>query len=123
MLVGPYNLIVPVGVLQNSSDVFNILDPDSGGSKTFSVRLSANGLEPATYWGASTWLEEATVNALKNMTTTQFKAYVDQVAAQRRRTPIGSITAFKNALLMDNTMSFWDFIASQGLQRIEVLPA
>lgn len=119
MFVGPFNLILANGVKVNGSDVFNILDPDSGGAATFSVPLSADGSEPPTYWGARTMLEEATHNALKNMSTTEFKAYVDQLAAQRGRSPVGSITAFKNSLLMDDTMSFWQFVASKGLRRIE----
>lgn len=116
-LVGPYNLIIPNGIKQNGSDVFNILDPDSGGSATFSVPLSANGQNPPTYWGARTYLEEATVNALQNMDTTQFKAYVDQVQVQRGRAAVGSITAFKNALLMSQG-DFWAFVTANGLQPI-----
>lgn len=50
--VGPYCLVVSNGVLQNSSDVFNILYTDTGGASTFSVKLSANGLDPATHWAA-----------------------------------------------------------------------
>lgn len=115
--VGPYNMIVPHGVLQNSSDVFNILDPDSGGTGTFTVPLSASGVAPATHWGARTLLEETTVHALTSMTVQQFKAYVDQLATQRGRTPVGSITAFKNSLLISEG-DFWSFIASNGLQLI-----
>lgn len=114
----PKNLIVSAGVLANSSDVFAILDPDSGGAATFSVRLSANGLEPVTHWGARTQLLEATFDALTTMTTTQFKAYVDQVAAASGRTPVGSVTAFKNNVQIDGG-NFWTFVASLGLKRIE----
>lgn len=115
--VGPYSLVVPAGVLQNSSDVFNILDPDSGGASTFSVRLSADGNEPATYFGARTLLESATYDALVNMTVTQFKAYIDQLSAQRGRTPVGSVTAFKNSLQI-GPPDFWTFVASLGLKPI-----
>lgn len=117
--IGPFNLLVPAGVLQNSSDVFHILDPDSGGAATFSVRLSADGLEPATYFGARTWLLEEAYNALANMTVTEFKAYIDQLAAERNRTPVGSVTAFKNSLIMGEG-SFWDFVAANGL--VEIRP-
>lgn len=116
-MIGPYNLIIPAGVKQNSSDVFNILDPDSGGAATFSVPLEAGGVGPATHWGARTMLEPATVNALQNMTTTEFKTYVDQVAAVRGRSPVGSITAFKNSLLM-NEGDFWTFASANNLQRV-----
>lgn len=113
-------LVISNGVLQNSSDVFNILDPDSGGASTFSVKLSADGLEPATHWGAYTILEVDTYNHLKNDTTQQFKTYVDEVAALRGRTPVGSVTAFKNNLQMsDEGESFWSFIAGLGLQQVQ----
>lgn len=118
MMTGPYNLLIPAGVLQNSADVFNILDPDSGGAQTFSRAFSASGTAPATHYGARTMLEEGTVNALQNMTVQQFKTYVDQVSALRGRTPVGSITAFKNSLIM-GTGDFWAFIAANGLQPIE----
>lgn len=119
MFVGPFNLIVPAGVLKNGSDVFTILDPDGGGAATFSVRLSANGLEPASHFGARTMLENTTVQALQDMTVPRFKAYVDELSVERGRTPMGSVTAFKNSLLMDASTSFWDFVAANGLQRVK----
>lgn len=67
-MIGPFALIIPNGVFQNSSDVFNILDPDSGGSASFSVPLSANGLPPVTHYGTNTWLEEGTITALQGST-------------------------------------------------------
>ena len=120
-MIGPYNLIVSNGVLQNSSDVFGILDPDTGGARTFSVKLNATGLatDPVTHWGCRTMLEESTVDALQNMTTTQFQNYVNSLATSRGRTQLASSVAFKNNVQMDSTMSFWDFATSLGLKRIE----
>jgi hypothetical protein len=112
------NLIISNGVLQNSSDVFNILDPDSGGANSFTVKLSANGLEPVTHWGCRTILEQATYDALTTMGTTEFKDYVNQMAAIRGRQPVGSVTAFKNNLQID-AGDFWAFIATLGLQRVQ----
>lgn len=118
-MIGPFALIISAGVLQNSSDVFNILDPDSGGADSFRVRLSAGGVEPPTHFGAYTYLEEGTVTALRDMTVTQFKAYVDQMAAQRGRVPVGSVTAFKGSLLMgEQGQNFWDFVAASGLKPV-----
>ena len=119
MLVGPLNLLIPTGVLKNGSDVFTILDPDSGGANTFSVALSADGSAPATYYAARTYLEQDTFDALQNMTVTEFKTFVDAKATERGREPVGSITAFKNALLIDSG-EFWPFIAGQGLQSVIV---
>ena len=120
-MIGPYNLIVSNGVLQNSSDVFGILDPDTGGARTFSVKLNATGLsaDPVTHWGCRTMLEESTVNALQNMTTTQFQTYLNSLATSRGRNQLASSVAFKNNVQMDSTMSFWDFATSIGLKRIE----
>jgi hypothetical protein len=118
-LVGPYTLVISNGVLQNSSDVFNILDPDSGGSATFTVPLSASGLAPITHYASHTMLEQATYDALATMTTTQFKAYVDQMQVQRGRTAVGSVTAFKNSLQMSVAgANPWTYLASLGLQRV-----
>lgn len=116
---GRYCLVVSNGVLKNSSDVFNILDPDVGGANTFTVPLSADGTGDPTHWAAYTPLQSATRDALLNMTTTEFKAYIDQLAQERGREPVGSITAFKGNLQMSaENESPWDFIASLGLQRI-----
>ena len=112
-------LVISNGVKQNSSDVFNILDPDSGGASTFSVKLSATGLEPVTHWGAYTVLEVETRDHLLNDTTTQFKDYVNLKAAERGRTPVGSVTAFKNNVQISaEGENFWSFIAGLGLQRV-----
>lgn len=117
-MIGPFALIISAGVLKNGSDVFNILDPDSGGAASFTVALSASGVAPATHYGANTFLEEGTITALKG-SNTAFKAYVDQMAAERGRTPVGSITAFKGSLLMgEQGGNFWDFVAANGLKRV-----
>lgn len=116
---GRYCLVVSNGVLKNSSDVFSILDPDVGGTNTFTVPLSADGTGDPTHWAAYTPLQVETRDALLNMTTTEFKTYVDQLAQERGREPAGSITAFKNDLQMSaEDANPWDFIASLGLQRI-----
>ena len=111
-----YCLVISNGVFQNSADVFNILDDDSGGTKTFSVKLSSDGGATLTHWAAYTSLSEATHSALKNMTVQQFKTYVDEQAAIKGRTPVGSVTAFKNNLQMSEADADpWAYIASLGL--------
>jgi hypothetical protein len=121
---GPYVMVVSNGVLQNSSDVFTVLDPDSGGAATFSVPLSPNGLPPITDWACRTHVDAATLNALQNMNVTDFKAYVDQVAAVRGRQPVGSVTAFKNnvriSALGQNPDEFLATLnGGAGLQRMQ----
>lgn len=111
-----YCLVISNGVYQNSADVFNLIDKDEGGKQTFSVKLSSDGGTTQTHWAAYTTLEPDAYNALKNMTVQQFKAYVDQLAVTRGRTPAGSVTAFKNNLQMSAANSDpWAYIASLGL--------
>ena len=115
----PVCLVISNGVYQNSSDVFGIIDPDSGGASTFTVKLSANGQEPVSHWATRTQLEVSAYDALKTMNTTQFKAYVDAKALEYGRQPVGSITAFKNNVqISEDDADFWQFIAGLGLQRI-----
>lgn len=112
-------LVVANGVLQNSSDVFNLLDPDVGGASTFSVPLSTDGSAPATHWAAYTPLQVATRDALLNLSTAEFRDYVNVLAGERGREPIGSVTAFKNNVQISaENASPWDFIAGLGLQRV-----
>ncbi len=119
---GRYAIVVSNGVLKNSSDVFHILDPDTGGAETFSVPLNASG-DPAddvTHWGAYSPLPVEVRDALMFMSTTEFKAYVDERAAELGREPVGSVTAFKNDVQFSpEGGSFWDFIASLNLQRVQ----
>lgn len=116
---GRYAIVVSNGVLKNSSDVFYILDPDVGGADTFTVPLNASG-DPAddiTHWGCYTPLPVEVRDALLDMSTTEFKAYVDQRAAELGREPVGSVTAFKNDVQFSvEDGDFWDFIASLGLK-------
>lgn len=116
--IGPFPMVVANGVLQNSSDVFHLLDPDSGGASTFSVPLIEIGQTgDPTYWAANTVLQAETHNALTTMSTSEFKAFVDQKAAEFGRDPIGSVTAFQNNVqigaLRENP---FEFIASLGLE-------
>lgn len=114
--LGPFALVIPNGVKANGASCFAVLDPDSGGAKTFSVALYVEGQDPTitTYWGCYTLLESATHSALLTMTTTEFKDYVNGLATERERGQVSGAT-FKNSLAM-GAESFWTFVASQGLK-------
>ena len=116
-LRGPVNMIVQASVLANSSEIFGVLDPDTGGAATFSVALSPNGQANATHYACRTYLEDRTYVALTTMNTTQFKAYCDQIAAERGRVAPNNVTAFKNGVVLDEG-DFWSFVASEGLQAV-----
>jgi hypothetical protein len=123
-MVGPITLVVTEAALLNSSEVFNVLDDDTGGSKTFSVALSPTGQANATHWAARTYLQPDVENALRNMDVTQFKAFVDQKAAAKGRVAPNNVTAFKNSLQMSAAGADpWAFIASKGLQIVRAAEA
>ena len=119
-LIGPFPLIVTEAAALNSGEVFNVLDDDSGGIRTFSFKLSPNGQANATHFGAYTYLRADVENALRNMTVTQFKAFVDAEAAKKGRVAPNNVTAFKNALKMGfEGQDFYEFIALQGLKPVQ----
>lgn len=117
-MIGPIALIIPDGQKANANAVWGIFDPDFGGANTFSVPLSASSTAPATHWGANSYLEDATNNALRNMTSTQFKAYMDGLAADRQRTAPGAV-GFKSSLIMGAVgQNFWEVATANGLKRV-----
>jgi len=117
--IGPFPLVVTVAAATNSGEVFNVLDDDSGGVRTFSVQLSPNGQPNATHLAAYTYLRPDVEAALRNMTTTQFKAFVDVEAAKKGRVAPNNVTAFKNSLQMGQLgEDFYGFIAAQGLKPV-----
>ncbi len=119
-MIGPFCLIVTEAALTNSGEVFNVLDDDVGGTKTFSVGLSPSGSANATHWAAYTYLQPDVENALRNMDVTAFKAFCDQKAAEKGRVAPNNVTAFKNSLQMSAAgENPWTFITSKGLKIVE----
>ena len=117
---GPYPLIVTEAAATNSGEVFNVLDDDSGGIRTFSFKLSPNGQANATHYAAYTYLKPDVENALRNMDTTAFKAFVDAEAAKKGRVAPNNVTAFKNALKIGfEGQDFYEFIAQEGLKPVQ----
>jgi hypothetical protein len=80
---GPYILVVSNGVLANSSDVFGILDPDTGGASTFTVPLSANGQLPATDWACRTHVTAFKNNVRISALGADPSAYLASLGLQR----------------------------------------
>lgn len=63
--------IIVISALQSSAAAIKAKDwdPDKGGDKTFSVRLSANGKEPATHLACETALTDAMLAKVLAATT------------------------------------------------------
>lgn len=78
-------LIIPDKSLEQFSNVFGILDPDSGGRDTFSIPLSATGKGRPTHWGAFTALEQDTKEALQTYSKKRFETFVRGKASRRRQ--------------------------------------
>ena len=101
----------------NADEIFAILDPESGGAKTFSVALSFIGDNTIKAWGANYYeMDEALYNAIKTATNNQFKAFVDSFAAQHPERPLpSSVIAFKQNIVIGNPgEDFYAFIAANG---------
>jgi hypothetical protein len=109
-------LIIPNGVKQNGSDCFEIIDPDAGGRETFSVPLRTKGTTGgATHWGANTPLLQTSYEALRDMSTNQFKDYVNSLKPGKS---VAS-AAFKNSLLMGEPGgNFWAFVDANNLEPV-----
>ena len=119
--IGPFPLVVSESAALNSGEVFNVLDDDSGGIKTFSFQLSPNGQANATHLATYTYLRPDVENALRNMSVTEFKAFVDAEAARKGRVAPNNVTAFKNSLQMGaHGENFYSFIESIGLKPVAV---
>jgi len=58
-------MIIPAPLLVVGNAIGRALDPDTGGDKTFSVPLSADGSEPATHYAASTAAAESFVQTVQ----------------------------------------------------------
>jgi hypothetical protein len=58
-------VFIPEDQMEEASKFGKKIDPDTGGAETFSVRLSVDGLEPPTAYGASTIARENTVEQIK----------------------------------------------------------
>lgn len=111
--------IISEAAKNNGGEVFNILDDDSGGSQTFSVALSPSGNANATHYGAYFYEMDAVLyDKLKNASVSEFKAYVDAESTRKQRTYSGSVTQFKNNLVIENRGDFWSFVEAQGLKPI-----
>lgn len=64
-------MIIPAELLESANAIARALDPDTGGDRTFSVPLSADGSEPATHYAASTAAAESFVQTVLAVTAGQ----------------------------------------------------
>ncbi|MEF3074114.1 hypothetical protein V2P20_03660 [Methylobacter sp. Wu1] len=111
--------IVEDAFVANARDITRVLDPDSGGAETFQVPLSSDGQPPVTHWAAGLELSEGLLTILKTYTASEFKVYLDNLAAERGREPIAEVTAFPDHIrIYDDGRSHWEVFAVESLQRV-----
>ena len=62
------NIIVPLAIANEANYFASIIDPDTGGNKTFgSLQLSADGSEPATHTGATGKIKQIVIDWLNDL--------------------------------------------------------
>lgn len=62
------NIIVPLTILTEANHFASIVDPDTGGDKTFgNLQLSADGSEPATHTGATGLIKQIVIDWLNEL--------------------------------------------------------
>ncbi|NLX13012.1 MAG: hypothetical protein GXY44_05055 [Phycisphaerales bacterium] len=62
------NIIVPLAIVDEANYFASIIDPDTGGNKTFgNLQLSADGSEPATHTGATGKIKQIVVDWLNEL--------------------------------------------------------
>lgn len=113
-----YNLLIAAEHAHIAEHIGRVIDYDSGGVFTFSVKLSGDGQEPATHYACRTYLSEQTHQALTQLDASQLKALLDQMAMDRGREQVGDITGWPYSLII-NSDDFHQFIADQSLQIID----
>ena len=62
------NIIVPLAIVNEANYFASIIDPDTGGDKTFgNLQLSADGNEPATHTGATGRIKQIVIDWLNEL--------------------------------------------------------
>lgn len=113
-----YNLLIAAEHVHIAEDIGRVIDPDTGGSFTFSIRLSLDGHEPPTHWACRTYLSEQTHQALTTLDSNQLKTLLDQLATGRGYELVGDITGWPYSLVIDDG-DFYQFISDQFLKMID----
>lgn len=82
---GPRVLIIPADMQERANAVGHVLDPDTGGYRSFTAGLSASGQHPATHYICSTLYTDQTVELLDSPDATAMHEALQQLAAARGR--------------------------------------
>lgn len=74
-------ILVPAAEVEAANALAGLLDFDSGGDRTFTTRLSEDGQEPATFFGASTLVRPHTRDTI----LTEFLPEFPSAVVRQRR--------------------------------------
>ena len=100
------NIIVPLTILTEANYFASVVDPDTGGGKTFgNLKFSADGSEPATHTGATgrikqiviDWLNELYQGIIPNVFS-EIGATQEQLLALLPMMTIGIDEPFQNTI-------------------------
>ena len=114
-----------------ANEVWNLIDRDTGGTRTFSVPLSPSGSPNPTAWGTMTLLERECYEALKGrdngdgtftpLTNAEFTAFLNARSAKLGRPIPSNANSFRPQFKIGvEGQDFDAFLAANGLQRVAV---
>lgn len=112
-------IIIPATMQERANAVGHILDPDTGGARSFIVGLSASG--PATHYVCSTLYTEPTAALLDNPDATQMHAALQQLAIARNREytlTLNQIQELRDVMLL-SPLPLAEVMANEGLQFVQ----
>jgi hypothetical protein len=131
MYTGPVPCSISDTQKTKASEVWNLIDPDQGGTDTFSVPLSPSGGNNPTAWGTLTMLERECYDALAGtlqpdgvtrvpLTNAQFDAFLAMRHAKFPDRPIPSNAgSFRPQFKIGVEYQEFDgFLSEHGLQRV-----
>jgi hypothetical protein len=116
---GSKTIIIPAAGQARANEFMNILDPDLGGSKTFTAGCSATGIAPITHYIAVGWFDDNTMTAFSSQAN--FWALVSSLATARGRPLVSSqaqCNAAYAACIFGSGNDPWGTLAAAGLKLI-----
>lgn len=114
-----------------ANEVWNLIDRDEGGNRTFSAPLSPSGAPNPTAWGTMTILEPVCYEALAGklqpdgvtrvpLTNAEFTAFLQARSAELGRPIPSNANSFRPQFKIGvEGQDFDAFLAANGLQRVQ----
>lgn len=112
-------IIIPAAMQERANAVGHVLDPDTGGARSFTVGLSVSG--PATHYVCSTLYTEPTAALIEDPDASSMHAALHQLAADRGREyalSLEEIQALRDSMEI-SSLPLAEVMANEGLQFVQ----